>query len=111
KGLQIMGNWRTRIATRHSKTEGAWMLHARVGYVSKQAYAQCKAQSRRLIAWNLLGAALVAAGCAPAPIKDVIAKPSQGFLESLPPMEDFGQFDSFTDALDKACDLILSKPH
>ena len=26
-------------------------------------------------------------------------------------MEDFGRFDSFMDALDKACDLILSKPH
>ena len=45
------------------------------------------------------------------PIKDVIAKPSHGFLESLPPMEDFGRFESFTDALDKACDVILSKPH
>ncbi|KFE70085.1 hypothetical protein DB31_5127 [Hyalangium minutum] len=26
-------------------------------------------------------------------------------------MEDFGRFDSFMDALDKACDLVLSKPH
>jgi hypothetical protein len=55
--------------------------------------------------------ALAGSGCAPAHIKDVIPKPAEGFLESLPPLQDFGPFDTFMDALDAACDLILSKPN
>lgn len=58
----------------------------------------------------LIIAALAASGCAPT-IKDVLPKPADGFLESLPPLQDFGPFGNFMDALDAACDLILSKPN
>ena len=51
-------------------------------------------------------------GCPPSPIKDVVRpNPGEPFLESLPPMMDFGPFDSFEDALNEACPLILSKPN
>jgi len=51
-------------------------------------------------------------GCTPAPIKDVVRpNPGEPFLESLPPMTDFGPFASFEDALNEACPLILSKPN
>jgi hypothetical protein len=59
----------------------------------------------------LIIAALAGSGCAPVPIKDVLPKPAEGFLESLPPLQDFGQFDNFMDALSAACDLVLSKPY
>lgn len=41
---------------------------------------------------------LAGSGCAPAQIKDVIPKPVEGFLESLPPLQGFGPFDTFMDA-------------
>lgn len=37
--------------------------------------------------------------------------PGEGYLESLPPMLDFGSFDSYMDALSEACSLIMSKPN
>ncbi|WP_224249817.1 hypothetical protein [Hyalangium gracile] len=54
---------------------------------------------------------MMGVACTPAPIKDVLPKPNEGFLESLPPLGDFGPYDTFMDAVDRACDLILSKPH
>lgn len=61
----------------------------------------------------LLPLALLVLNCAPPPIPGVV-RPAPGAppLESLPgPLAGFGPFDSFSDALIAACQLILSKPH
>lgn len=69
-------------------------------------------EMQQWLCWLLLSV-LVSLGCVPSRPVEGVWRPGPGDdPEQIPgPMQNFGPFASYADALKAACPLILSKPH